>query len=126
MRRVQTSRRPKGETKSNRYTLQTEIAATPTKQTVGTRVNRYKNQPFTSSVGLPPRSLPAIGLGGPARPGDRATQGFKVVSCHSSRVTSAPPLGAPKRLTRRGSLRGAGHLIPHASPQRTPPVGNFM
>ena len=42
MRRVQTSRRPKGETKSNRYTLQTEIAATPTKQTTGTHVNRYE------------------------------------------------------------------------------------
>jgi len=29
----------------NRYTLQTEIAATPTKQTTGTLVNRYKNRP---------------------------------------------------------------------------------
>jgi hypothetical protein len=27
----------------NRYTLKIEIAATPTKQTLGTRVNRYKN-----------------------------------------------------------------------------------
>jgi len=31
---------------ANRYTSQIEITATPTKQTAGTRANRYKNRPF--------------------------------------------------------------------------------
>jgi hypothetical protein len=41
VREVLASHHPKGEQKSNRYTLQIEITATPTKQTAGTRANRY-------------------------------------------------------------------------------------
>jgi hypothetical protein len=50
VREVRASRRPRGETKANRYTLQTEIAATSTKQTADTRVNRYKNRPWDAEA----------------------------------------------------------------------------
>jgi hypothetical protein len=50
VREVPASGRAKGEQKSNRYTLQTKIAATPTKQTAGTRVNRYRKRPYKNQI----------------------------------------------------------------------------
>jgi len=59
--------RTKGEQKANRYTLQTEIAATPTKQTVGTRVNRYTPRCHPErGAAQPTRDLSSVSLPRPS------------------------------------------------------------
>jgi hypothetical protein len=57
----------KGEQKTNRYKLQTEIPATPTKQTTGTRVNRYTPRCHPErGAAQPTRDLSSVSLPRPS------------------------------------------------------------
>lgn len=92
---------------SNRYTLQIEIAATPTKQTVGTRANRYNLAITQPSVGDVSR-----------RAGESGAAIF--VSCAEPTWPEVPLKGAAEHLVREFPSRAELRVFPASGSARLP------